>query len=294
MMKGLKMTLALLLCVGMLSGCGGNGADADSKATKDKDSAETTQSAQTAPATETAGLKMSWVGSYYTSNAMGDVVSGHLLNFYNNGTVKIYYGIKAGVQGHHYGVYDGTYSEDGTVKYSYRRESEDTQTEDEFKADFSGNMFQAKVFCMASYPNSGGGGIQYVRIDPMEPDLDAEYVYMGSKVDGENTYGAFVQLKDGVLTGSAVANGANGSFDGTYEIVYSDVTDIDTQDQLILSYAPLTVSADGIRSEGEAVQSNIDFNDPSYISYALMAAEDAFPRIPMAAIVNQDGSRNTK
>ena len=37
-----------------------------------------------------------YVGSHATSNAMGDVVSGHLINVFADGSVKIYYGIKAG------------------------------------------------------------------------------------------------------------------------------------------------------------------------------------------------------
>ena len=134
------------------------------------------------------------------------------------------------------------------------------------------------------------GGINYVKIDPVEPDLEAEYTYCGSKVNDDGTYAAFIQVKDGIMNASATANGASVTFDGTYVINYSAVTDIDTPDMLVLSYAPLTVGENVITADGSAAESSIEFNDPSSISYTLNTTDSSFPRIPMAAIVNQDGT----
>lgn len=276
------MGLAAAMCV--LPGCG-------------ETAEETTASVDTAPAeteaADTPELESSWIGSFSTSNAMGDVVSGHLLNFYDDGTCRIYYGIKAGMQGHHYGSYEGTYTEDGTVSYTYVH-AKDNQTVEEgsFTADLDSDTFQAMVFCMANFPNSAAGGIHYVRINPVEPDMEAEYVYGGSRVSADGFYGSLIQLKDGVMTGSAAANGVTGTFGGTYTINYSAVTDIDTPDMLMLSYAPLTVGEFSVTSEGEAVESGIEFNDTTSVSYTLNSADGSFPRIPMAAIISQDGTYN--
>ena len=278
------IVMILVLCVGILAGCG---TPAETVPTT-----ETPQTAETEPAGPT--LEMSWLGSHHTTNAMGDVVSGHLLNFYSDGTVRIYYAIKAGMQGHHYGSYEGTWNADGSVQYSYFREGGQQWEQGEFQADFTGEQFQAKVFCMASFPNSAEGGIHYVRINPFEPDMNAEYVYGGSKITDQGAFAALIQLKDGIITGTAAADSVRGDFTGTYEIVYSGVTDIDTPDQLFLRYPVLEITGDSIALQGDMGETAVDFNDTSYISYTLSAKEDAFPKIPMAAIVNQDGNRNDK
>lgn len=276
MRKLFSLILAGILA--MLAGCGG------APAASTEAPAETTVPAGPA-------LTSSWIGSHITTNAMGDVVSGHLLNFYDDGTVKIFYGIKAGVQGHHYGAYDGVYTDDGTVTYTYHRESEG-DVEGTFQADLSADSFQAKIFCMASFPNSAGGGLHYVRIDPVELSEDAEYVYGGSKVTDDGTFAALLQLRDGVLTGNVAANGLTGTFTGSWEVVYSDVTDLDTPDRLFLRYAPLVLEETGIRAGEETAETASAFNDTSYLNCTILAEADAFPRIPMAAIVSQDGSRN--
>ncbi len=281
--KFLLACLAVTVCA--LPGC----TSADSGA---GDTESTPDSASNAVQETGPALESTWVGSYSTSNAMGDVVSGHLINFYDDGTVKIHFGIKAGMQGHHYGVYEGTYAEDGTVTYTYVKATDDSENEGTFTADLSADSFRAAVFCMANYPNSAAGGINYVRIDPVEPDMEAEYTYCGSKVTDDGVYASFIQIKDGVMNGSAAANGATVTFDGTYVINYSAVTDIDTPDMLVLSYAPLTVGENGITTDGSAVESSIEFNDTSYISYTMNTTDSSFPRIPMTAIVNQDGTYN--
>lgn len=278
--KFLLVCLAAVVCI--LPGCSSSGGAGDTESTPDSAS-EPIQEAGPA-------IESTWVGSFSTSNAMGDVVSGHLINFYDDGSVKIFFGIKAGMQGHHYGVYEGTCAEDGTVTYTYVRATDDSVNEGTFTADLSANSFQALVFCMANFPNSSAGGINYVKIDPVEPDLEAEYTYCGSKVNDDGTYAAFIQVKDGIMNASASANGTSVTFDGTYVINYSAVTDIDTPDMLVLSYAPLTVGENVITADGSAAESSIEFNDPSSISYTLNTTDSSFPRIPMAAIVNQDGT----
>lgn len=232
-------------------------------------------------------LVSSWIGSFATSNAMGDVVSGHLINFYDDGTCKIYYGIKAGMQGHHYGIYEGTYS-GNTVTYTYKKADTDVTAEDSFEADLGSNTFTAKVWCLANYPNSSAGGIQYVRIANIEPNENAEYVYAGSRKVGEDIFGVYAELTDGKLTISCAKNDWMGSADGSYSIELSPVTDIDTPDYLVLKYPLFT--KDVIKSDVEK-ETKIAFNDTSFISFEL-ESELGFPKISLASVVNADGVKD--
>ncbi|MCI8388716.1 MAG: hypothetical protein HFE63_09650 [Clostridiales bacterium] len=263
----LSMLLAAML---LLAACG-------DKENKDSDTNDTDD------AQNSVNIVSSWVGSFTTSNAMGDVVSGHLINFYDDGTCKIFYGIKAGMQGHHYGVYEGTYSEN-TVNYTYVKADTDVTAEDSFEADLSGNTFTAKVWCLANYPNGSAGGIQYVRIPNVEPNANAEYLYIGSRKVGDDIFASYIELCDGKLSVSYAANEKSGTLEGSYKIDYSAVTDIDTPDYLILNYP-------AIAENGSNSETKVEFNDTSFISITL-ESDISFPRISMASVINADGVKD--
>lgn len=225
-----------------------------------------------------------YVGSHATSNAMGDVVSGHLINVFADGSVKIYYGIKAGMQGLHCGVYDGKL-ENGVVTYTFTKSEADSSSAAEFELPDNAESFKAKVFCLASYPNSSGGGIDYVKIAPMIPDESAEYVFMGSKVNDDGKFGFCIELKDGKLRAYASADGKTDTVEGSYSIEYSDLDDIDSFDMLNIKYRPFfTESGDS--------ETGIKFSDTSFISFVPESEGDVLPKLTLATIVNTDGVRD--
>ena len=273
-MKKLALLLTIIFCVSaMLFSCSDGGQTQD-----------VTDGAQTEPEVKVELPVATYVGSHAASNAMGDVVSGHLINIFADGSVKIYYGIKAGMQGVHYGVYTGSYA-DGVVTYSFVR-SEKTETEtDSFELPDGAQSFKAKVFCLASYPNSAGGGISYVKIDPIIPDESAEYVFIGSKLDGDSAYGLYLELKEGAMKLSASADGKFDTVTGSYEIEYSDLDDIDSYDKLKLEYRPL-FAKDGTAS------SEIKFADTSFISFTPGSEGDIMPKLTLATAINIDGTRD--
>ena len=225
-----------------------------------------------------------YVGSHATSNAMGDVVSGHLINVFADGSVKIYYGIKAGMQGLHYGVYDGKL-ENGVVTYTFTKADTEDTTTAEFELPDGADSFKAKVFCLASYPNSSGGGIDYVKIAPMIPDESAEYVFMGSKVNDDGKFGFCIELKDGKLRAYASADGKTDTVEGSYSIEYSDLDDIDSFDMLNIKYRPFF-------AEGGDSETGIKFSDTSFISFTPASDGDVLPKLTLATIANTDGIRD--
>ena len=224
-----------------------------------------------------------YVGSHATSNAMGDVVSGHLINVFADGSMKIYYGIKAGMQGLHYGAYDGKL-ENGVVTYSFTRADTEGSTTDSFELPDGAESFKAKIFCLASYPNSSGGGIDYVKIPPIVPDESAEYIFIGSKT-GDGDFGFYIELKDGKLRAAASADGKTDTVTGSYSIEYSDISDIDAFDKLKIKYRPF-FAADGETETG------IKFSDTSFISLTPESDGGVLPKLTLATIVNTDGTRD--
>lgn len=231
-----------------------------------------------------AELVSSWAGSCKVSNAMGDVVSGHLINFYDDSTCTIYYGIKAGMNGSHCGVYTGTYDEN-KVSYSYVKADQGDVTEDSFDIDLNADSFKAKVFCMANYPNSAEGGIDYVRINPVEPDESSEYIYIGSNTRDGRVSGALLGMSDGKAFWNEITDGTEFSGEGRYDIILSDVTDIDTPDVLKLDFPKLFKNnefTDSVKFE------EINFNDTSYITLNTYSDEEKFPSLNMVAVMNQD------
>ena len=216
------------------------------------------------------------------------MVYGHLVNFYADGSVTVYWAMYAGATGLYFGSYSGTYA-DGTVTYTYNKLESDVVGEATFEADLTADYFQAKIFCGATTPSEN---FNYVQIPPVQPDKNADYIYMGSYVSGASVNGAYIEVCGNSFKASVAYKGARGEFTGSSKIELSSWEDVDTPDYLCLTYGALNVSSTQVKAEGEQVESKFAFNSTTYLALAFEKSDGtSTTQITCAALKSDEGTQ---
>lgn len=183
--------------------------------------------------TETSDV-VSYVGTYEKySSTMGEMTGGHLINFYNDGTLEIYYGFLAGI-GSSNGMMRGSYVlEDSDTSISY------TFGDDEYKTKFNieEDSFRTQIFLGASMPDDGLDaslpGITYYKVETLDFHPMSNVLIASKLVDGKIV--AYILEMKSDKTFNLVANfdGNNVIINGVYKSV---VNGLDYDDEIEFTY----------------------------------------------------------
>ncbi len=165
----------------------------------------------------------SYVGSYY-KDSMGGIYGGHLINLYNDNTVKIYYAFYNWMMGgNSFDTYEGTYSLiNNELTIDYEAEG-DNYT---FNSSIIDNSFRGEILINMNFPddnsNNEVSGITYYEVEATAITYSGE-VFIGTTVTSDGYLAQILQLNydDSKTNGEFVLTSSNKYLNGKIEGTYS-------------------------------------------------------------------------